>query len=142
MLDRCVANVTAAYPGTVENIDRAWEQNTLVYEMDVLAADGKRLEAECVALTGRIVEVEQEDLAVPRDAFKSMARLSDLQARHLALQTMPGSILDVERELELNGSIVYEYEIQQADGTIGEVEIDARTGRVLETGYELADPSA
>jgi uncharacterized membrane protein YkoI len=137
MLDRCVENVTAAYPGTVMGSDTSWENNALVYEVDVRTDAGQRLSVECAALTGALLEVEKENQAAVWNAFKSTSNLSEIQARHIALQAMPGKIVESEREYELNGGVAYEFEIVQADGVRGEIEIDARTGLVRERGYEI-----
>ena len=137
MLDRCVENVTAAYPGTVVGTDTTWENNALVYELDIATAAGARMSVECGALTGKIFEIEQESPHAIWNTFKSTSNLSEIQARHIALQAMPGKIVESEREYELNGAVAYEFEIVQADGIRGEIEIDARTSQVRERGYEI-----
>ena len=53
------------------------------------------------------------------------------EGKALALEKMPGKIIETERD---HG--VYEYEIKQEDGSIGEVEIDAATGTILEVKIE------
>jgi hypothetical protein len=58
------------------------------------------------------------------------ARVTDANARVIALQRVPGGrIAEAELEEE-RGRLVYSYEIRVADGR-GFVEIDARTGAVL-----------
>jgi hypothetical protein len=67
------------------------------------------------------------------------ARISDAQARAIALQRVPGGrIVDAELEDE-GGTLIYSYELRAANGrgTV-ELEIDARTGAVLSEEREGA----
>jgi uncharacterized membrane protein YkoI len=137
MMDACSQRVTAAYPGTISEVETAWENGRLIYEFELARDQGPRMEVECAAMTGEIVEAEYEDVPASWSAYKSNSNLSDRQARHIALQAMPGKIVESEREYELNGGVAYEFEIVQADGVRGEIEIDARTGLVRERGYEI-----
>jgi hypothetical protein len=74
--------------------------------------------------TGRIALEEDSPGLVEQ------ARVSDANARVLALQRVPGGRV-VEAELEEErGRLVYSYEIRLADGR-GVVEIDATTGAVV-----------
>jgi uncharacterized membrane protein YkoI len=58
------------------------------------------------------------------------ARVTDANARVIALQRMPGgSVVEADLEEE-DGRLVYSYEIRVADGR-GKVEIDATTAAVL-----------
>jgi len=57
--------------------------------------------------------------------------LSLTQILPLALRTVPGEVLDVELERE-DGRLVYEIEILARDGRVRQVELDARTGAVLD----------
>ena len=137
MVDVCRERVAAAYPGTVAEVETAWENGRLIHEFELVRGDGPRMEVECAATTGEIVEAEYEDVPASWSAFKSSSNLSDRQARIIAIQAMPGRIVDMEREYEADDRVTYEYEIIAADGTHGEIEIDARTGAVLERGYKL-----
>lgn len=46
-------------------------------------------------------------------------------------QQIPGEVIDVEIELE-NGLTVYEITVLAPNGRVREIELDARTGKVLE----------
>jgi Peptidase propeptide and YPEB domain len=76
--------------------------------------------------------------AIAGEAEPTEVVLSEQDAARIALEEEPGEILDSELENE-DGLMVYEFEIQQADG-IREVEVDANTGAILENqideGYE------
>lgn len=53
------------------------------------------------------------------------------QATTIALGQVQGTLLEAEVESE-DGTVIWEIEIRDADGTIYEVELDANTGIVLE----------
>ncbi len=57
-------------------------------------------------------------------------RITKQQAQQIALQHVPGTVLHVDMDLE-NGVLVYEVFILTPDNRIFEVEILARSGRVL-----------
>jgi uncharacterized membrane protein YkoI len=61
----------------------------------------------------------------------AQATVTDAAARSLALQRVPGQIVDAELEEE-GGRLLYSYDIRAADGRglVG-VEVDAKTGSVL-----------
>lgn len=52
------------------------------------------------------------------------------QAQGIALQQVPGQILHVDMELE-NGNLVYEIYVLTAQNKVFEVEILAKTGKIL-----------
>jgi len=55
-----------------------------------------------------------------------------------ALAKQPGEAISVEAELD-NGKAIYEFDIKSADGKEWEVEVDAKTGKVLEVNFEVVD---
>ena len=57
--------------------------------------------------------------------------LTPEQARALALERVPGDVIDTARSLR-NGAIVFQYEILQEDGTVMEIEIDSATREILQ----------
>jgi Predicted membrane protein len=57
------------------------------------------------------------------------------QAREIALRRVPGQIQHVDMDLE-NGVLVYEVFILTADHRIFEVEIHARSGRIIKVEQE------
>jgi uncharacterized membrane protein YkoI len=85
-----------------------------------VAASVAAIAADAVAL--------QED----RPGLTEKVRVTDTNARVIALQRVPGGRI-VEAELEMeDGRLLYEYEIRVADGPdIVKAEIDARSGTVV-----------
>lgn len=62
-------------------------------------------------------------------------RISKEQAQEIALQRVPGRVIHVDVDLE-NGVLVYEVFIQTAENRIFEVEILARSGRIIKIDEE------
>lgn len=72
--------------------------------------------------------------------------LSFEEARAMALEKVPGTIVDTERSIH-NGAVVYEFDIRQENGTVMDIEIDSVTKQVLQlrvdevgTGGVLPEP--
>jgi uncharacterized membrane protein YkoI len=60
------------------------------------------------------------------------------KAMKAALAKHPGEVLTVEAELN-KGKPQYEFDIKSVDGKEWEVEVDAKTGKVIEEEQEVAD---
>ncbi|KOP64806.1 peptidase M4 [Bacillus sp. FJAT-18019] len=70
---------------------------------------------------------------VPRAVTQQ--RITMQQAQEIALARVPGQIVHVDMDLE-HGVMVYEIFIQTADNRLFEVEILARSGRILSVEEE------
>ena len=74
----------------------------------------------------------------PGRQYANQAHISLSQARAIALRARSGSVMDQELEKERGGSgFRYSFDIRSR-GTLYEVAVDAKTGRVLENGHEGA----
>ena len=62
-------------------------------------------------------------------------RISSQQAQQIALGRVPGQVLHVDLDME-NGVLVYEVYILTAQNRVYEVEINARTGRIIKVEQE------
>ncbi len=62
-------------------------------------------------------------------------RITKQQAQEIALKRVPGKVQHVDMDLE-NGVLVYEVFILTPDNRIIEVEIHAKTGRILKIEEE------
>lgn len=65
----------------------------------------------------------------------SRQRITKQQAKDIALKNIPGRVLHVDMDLE-NGVLVYEVFILTAENRIFEVEIHAKTGRIIKMEEE------
>lgn len=64
-------------------------------------------------------------------AVESREALPLARIMQIALQNAPGEVVEVELERD-DGRLVYEVEVLSASGRVRKVEIDARTGTVLD----------
>ena len=56
--------------------------------------------------------------------------ISDERARQIALEHVPGTVIELEREDE-GGQAVIEVEVRDAQNVVHEITLDARDGRVI-----------
>ena len=83
--------------------------------------------------------------ACPAFAYKGEnlsphAKIGISQARAIALKAHPGAITDEELEREAGGTgLRYSFDIRSG-GSVQEVGVDAKTGRVLENAAEGKNP--
>ncbi|WP_269714655.1 PepSY domain-containing protein [Caulobacter sp. NIBR2454] len=92
----------------------------------------------CIAAVASLGSPAAANDADHERARKAVARGEamplDAMLQHLA-RIAPGEVIEIEFERE-NGRWVYEFKVLQADGAIREVEMDAKTARVLEIEIE------
>jgi uncharacterized membrane protein YkoI len=125
-LAEILATVQARYPGRILDveIDRA-RDGRRVYDIELLDADGRKIEVSVDAATGALIEPE----TVGVDALLPLSQI--LRA---VLADHPGQIVDVELERDREDRAVYEVELLTADGRTLELVIDARSGQPLDDG--------
>ena len=136
-LEACMKAALGKQPGTVVKVEFKIEKGAPIYEFDIEGKDGKAWDIECDANTGKIVEVEQEVRSANDAAFKAKAKITEAEARNIALKAYPGEIKEVEYEIEPNGDASYEFDIITKDGKEMKVEVDATTGKIVESSEEL-----
>lgn len=83
--------------------------------------------------------LQQNDAAQAKLA--KQAKITMEQAREIALKRAPGTIEESELERE-HGKLVYSFDIRNARGTITEVQVSARSGRVVSVEEENAQQEA
>ena len=108
-----------------------------IYEFDIESTnDGYTYSVECNAEEGYLIEIEKEvDQNDP--VFKSGAKITIEQARTNVLAIHPGKVVNEEREIGMDGSLTYEFDIQTKAGYEIKVDIDAKTGEIEEANFEL-----
>ena len=71
--------------------------------------------------------------------IRELVRQGEIMPLETILAQLPaadfGKLIDLEVERE-NGVVVYEFEFLRTDGSIVEVEVDARNGKILEQEIE------
>ncbi len=134
-LGKCLKAALIKHDGKVVKVEYKSEKKVGVYEFDIESPDGTAWDIECNVKTGKVTEIEEEVKADdPR--FKALAKATEAGARATALAAHPGTVAEVEYELEPDGKASYEFDITEADGEEIKVEVDATTGKIVEVGYE------
>lgn len=136
--EKCMAAALDERPGDIVKVEMKNEEGNHVYEFDIRGVDGSDWDVECNSHRGLISEVEREVDNVNHPLFKAKAKISEADARKIALAIYPGEITEVEYEIEPNGAASYEFDIDTViAGQEMKVEVDATTGEIVEANREL-----
>lgn len=60
-LARILPGVEAAHPGRIIEIELEYERNARIYELEILTPDGRLIEVDVDAVTGIILDVDEEE---------------------------------------------------------------------------------
>jgi uncharacterized membrane protein YkoI len=134
--EKCLKAALAAKPGQVIKVEAKTEKGVPVYEFDIVGADGRAWDVECDGNTAKITEIEQEVASADDPLFKAKLKVSEADARKIALDKYPGEIIEVEYEIEPDGAASYEFDIKTQGGKEWKVEVDATTGKIVEANIE------
>jgi len=135
-METCMKAALAKHPGEVLTVEAEISGGKAQYEFDIKGKDGKEWEVECLAKTGKVIEEEQEFANADDPTFKSKAKITQEEAKKIALAKYPGDVVDSEVSFEADGSPSYEFDIKLANGKEMEVEVDAVTGKLAENPEE------
>jgi uncharacterized membrane protein YkoI len=106
------------------------------FEIEARDADGMEWEFMCEADDGEIYEIEQEVGSADDPWFKKHSQVSEQQARQTVTDLYPGTVKEIEYEIESNGDVTYELDVIDDQGTEFKVEVDAVSGDVIEVHVE------
>lgn len=136
-IDACLTAVMAARPGeALQLVLKREDDGELNWEVEIAGKDGRFYDVECSADTGKVVEIEQRVLHAFDPLFK--AKLSEHAAAQVALARFPGRIERVDYEIEPDGKLSYEFDIETKDGDM-RVEVDAVSGAIVSFSKEVLD---
>ena len=136
--EKCMAAALEERPGDIVKVEFKNEEGAHMYEFDIRGTDGSDWDVECNAHRGLVSEVEREVESVNHPLFKAKMKISEADARKIALAIYPGIITEVEYEIEPNGAASYEFDIDtKIAGQEMKVEVDATTGEIVEANREL-----
>lgn len=132
----CLKAVRAIRPGEFAKVEylSVTDEGEPAYEIEV-AAKGTDWEFEC-DLHGHIIEMEQEVDSSSHPLFQSRMKVSEKDAAATAMRLYPGTLDEVEYEIEMDGAASYEFDIVDEYGVEFKVEVDATTGEVVEVQIE------
>lgn len=136
-IETCLDAALDTIPGHARKVELKMEGDDPVYEFDIEAdADGSTYNVECNAEEGFITEIERE-VTADNAAFKKLAKISQAEAKDVALTFHPGEVVASEMELGFDGDATYEFDIQSVHGYEVKVDVDATTGEIEEANIEL-----
>lgn len=135
-LDACISAVQKQQEGDFIKLEKLSVDKKPFYELEVKNNKGMEWEFMCDAHTGKITEQETEAKSASDDTFKKLMKISEDDAKATALKTHPGAISEVEYEIEANGNPSYEFDIKDDKGVETKVEVDAVSGKIIETATE------
>lgn len=133
-LDLCIKAVNAAKPGDIVKLESLDKKGKTLFEFEVQDKNGFEWEAMCDPATGKVFEWETEASSPSSSRFN--ARIPEDDALLIALKAYPGQIEEVEYEIEEDGSSTYEIDIVSKSGVEHKVEVDAKTGKIIEAYTE------
>lgn len=135
-LGKCVKAALAKKDGKIVKLEMKSESKSPTYEFDIEMADGTAWDIECSVRTSKVTEIEEE-VAADNAKFAALAKVSEADAKATALAAHPGEVVEVEYEIEPDGKGSYEFDILEADHEEVKIEVDATTGKIVETSYEV-----
>ena len=135
-IEKCIAAIQAQKTGELVKLEKLNTNGKAVYEFELKDANGFEWEFMCNVNSGKIFETESEVGSVNSLAFKSKMKVSEGDAKAIALKVYPGVIKEVEYEIEDNGDATYEFDIVNSKGAETKVEVDAATGKIIEVAIE------
>jgi uncharacterized membrane protein YkoI len=136
-VEQCLDQAYDTIPGHARKLEFKIEGDDPIYEFDIESTnDGFTYNVECNAEEGLIVEIEKE-VGAENKTFLNAAKITIDQARVSVLNIHPGEVVNEEREIGMEGSFTYEFDIQTIAGYEIKVDVDAVTGKIEEASFEL-----
>lgn len=135
-IESCIAEIQKQKQGELIKLEKLNASGKPVYEFELRDANGFEWEFMCDIATGKIFETESEVESVNSQAFKSKMKVTEEDAKAIALKAYPGVIEEIEYEIEENGDASYEFDIVNDKGVETKVEVDAATGKIIEVAIE------
>lgn len=134
--ERCMQAALKRQPGHIIKVEGKTEQGQSIYEFDIRTSSMTDWDIECDAASGKITEVEQEVGQSSHPLFVARKKISESEAKVIALKQYPGSINEIEYEIEEDGAASYEFDIVDNDGKEMKIEVDAGSGKIVEANEE------
>jgi uncharacterized membrane protein YkoI len=135
-LENCIQAVKKEKAGDLIKLEKLNVAGKGAYELEVSDNNRQEWEFMCDAESGKLTEKEAEVEDPNTQAFKKNVKVTEEDAAAIALKTTPGTIQEVEYEIEDNGASSYEFDIVSDKGVETKVEVDAATGKIIETAIE------
>lgn len=135
-LENCVQAVKKEKAGELVKLEKLSVSGKDAYELELRDNNGQEWEFVCEADNGKLTERESEVADPNSQAFKKNVKVTEEDAAAIALKANPGTIQEVEYEIEENGASSYEFDIVNDKGVETKIEVDAASGKIIETALE------
>jgi uncharacterized membrane protein YkoI len=135
-IDSCITAIQKQKSGELIKLEKLSVAGKPFYEVEIKDSKGVEWEFMCNAKTGKITETESEVSGVDDEAFKKNVKLAEKEATDIALKAHPGTVQEVEFEIEENGDASYEIDIVNDKGMETKVQVNAASGKIIEESTE------
>ncbi|ANE56595.1 MULTISPECIES: PepSY domain-containing protein [Methylomonas] len=135
-LESCIQAVKKEKSGDLIKLEKLNVAGKGAYELELRDNNRQEWEFMCDADSGKLTERESEVADPASQAFKKNAKITEEDAAAIALKANPGTIEEVEYEVEENGAASYEFDIVNDKGVETKIEVDAASGKIIETATE------
>lgn len=137
-VEKCLKTVSKIKPGAFVKVEYLsfTDEGSSAYEIEVRDKDGNEWEFECHAKKGNILEMEREVDKADDPLFKEKMKVSEADAKATATRLYPGTVEEVEYEIEANGDPSYEFDIVDSEGNEWKIEVSAISGEIIEVQTE------
>ncbi|WP_164214610.1 PepSY domain-containing protein [Virgibacillus sp. YIM 98842] len=132
-VDQIEKIVLEEFPGRMIELDLDEDDGRLKYEVEVQNENREEAELDIDAYTGEILKIETETYGGNKhtNADKNLdGILNAAEVKEIALNEFSGKLKELELDKD-DGRLIYEVEIKNK-GKEAELDIDARTGEILE----------
>lgn len=134
--DQAISIATSIISGTVEEIEFEKINGRLLYSVEIENSQGE-FDIKIDPYTGEVVKVEQETSVGIKELELLIPKVSEDQAKAIALTRVKGTVKEIEIE-KVNGNYIYQVEITKS-GSEYEVSIDIMTGQILSVEEEIEE---
>jgi uncharacterized membrane protein YkoI len=135
-LENCIQAVKKDKVGELVKLEKLTVAGKGAYELELRDNNRQEWEFMCDGDSGKLTEKESEVADPNSQAFKKNVKVTEEDAAAIALKANPGTIQEVEYEVEENGGSSYEFDILNDKGVETKVEVDAASGKIIETATE------
>lgn len=135
-LESCIQAVKKDKAGDLIKLETLNVAGKGAYELELRDNNRQEWEFICDADSGKLTEKESEVADPNTQAFKKNVKVTEEDAAAIALKASPGTIEEVEYEVEENGASSYEFDIVNDKGVETKIEVDAASGKIIETATE------
>ncbi|WP_446810715.1 PepSY domain-containing protein [Methylomonas sp. 2BW1-5-20] len=135
-LENCIQAVKKDKAGELVKLEKLTVAGKGAYELELRDNNRQEWEFMCDADSGKLTEKESEVADPNSQAFKKNVKVTEEDAAAIALKANPGKIEEVEYEVEENGGSSYEFDIVNDKGVETKIEVDAASGKIIESATE------